>query len=85
MEATTFCIPSTSQTRRGSSLPNKIKIRTCKLPKDFFQAHTVHLLKPNSGLESRGSTCDEENSQPRTPSFKEHREGGNHSKQLRKA
>lgn len=85
MQATTFCIPSTSQNKRGSSLPNKIKIRTCKLPRDFFQAHTVPLLKGDSGLESRRSTCDDEASQPRTPSFKEHREYGHYSKQFRKA
>lgn len=85
MEPTTFCISSTSQKKRGTSLPNKIKIRTCKLPKDFFQAQTAHLIKADSGLDSRGSTCDDESSQPRTPSFKEHREHSQHSKQFRKA
>lgn len=56
---------------RAASLPNRIKIRTCKLPRDFFQRSPSE--SPKRSRISRESTCDDE-LQPPTPSFRASRE-----------
>jgi hypothetical protein len=55
---------------RATSLPNKIKIRTCKLPKDFFREVRTSSDMLKSSRVSRRSTCDDDSLAPSTPSFR---------------
>ena len=49
-------------------MPKRIKIKTCRLPKDFFMDATPPLVKTRSSSETRGSTRDQD-SLPGTPCF----------------
>lgn len=64
-------LPALDPSARAASLPNRIKIRTCKLPKDFFQLRSESLKQSRI---SRKSTCDDDLQTPGTPSFRVSRE-----------
>ena len=66
-------LPALDASARAASLPNRIKIRTCKLPRDFFQAPGRSESLKQSRI-SRKSTCDDDLQPPGTPSFRVSRE-----------
>lgn len=69
MESTFHKAFSTQKNKRESSLPTKIKIKTNKLPRDFFRQSAPE-KKDHLGCKSRGSTCDDDSYIPSTPSFR---------------
>lgn len=70
MKPTLISLQSSERTTRANSLPNKIKIRTCKLPKDFFQNLRGSSESMKTSRISRKSTCDDDLQAPSTPSFR---------------
>jgi len=54
---------------RGQSLPIRIKIKTCRLPKDFFGGAHTPQVKLRSFSLSRHSNKNDADSHPQTPSF----------------
>lgn len=63
-------LESSERSGRPTSLPNKIKIRTCKLPKDFFRDVKIESEVLKTSRVSRGSTCDDDTDAVSTPSFR---------------
>jgi hypothetical protein len=70
MKPTPLRLESSERSGRATSLPNKIKIRTCKLPKDFFRDVRISSDVPKTSRVSRRSTCDDDTLAPSTPSFR---------------
>lgn len=70
MRPTPLRAESCPRTTRATSLPNKIKIRTCKFPKDFFREVRASSDMLKSSRVSRRSTCDDDSLPPSTPSFR---------------
>jgi len=58
--------------RRATSLVNKIRIKVCKLPKDFFRYSSVD--KPNRPHSISSRSTREDICSPGTPSFGKKRE-----------
>lgn len=70
MRPTPLRAESCPRTTRATSLPYKIKIRTCKFPKDFFREVRASSDMLKSSRVSRRSTCDDDSIPPGTPSFR---------------